>query len=61
MPYLIYVRSLRGITPQVIRDDAALGVEQKMPKNMVAAHKLEEHQTEFSIDLLTAIYPYSGE
>lgn len=61
MPKLIYVMGLRGITPQVIRDDSVFGVMGEKNLNILQEHTLNENEEEFSLDLLTSIYPYMGE
>jgi hypothetical protein len=57
MPKFVYLKGQFGVFPQIWHDNSVLGVAQKMPTNIIAVHNISDNEAEFSLDLLSTIYP----
>jgi hypothetical protein len=60
MPKFVWVQSLRGPMPQILHDQSVFGVTGDKPLAILQAHDINENEEQFSLDLLSAIYPFQG-
>lgn len=58
MPKFVYIKTQFGVEPQIFHDDSVFGVTGKCAMNVVQAHDINDNEAEFSLHLLSTIYPY---